>query len=46
MGWQQATTPESVMFMAIALALMVMAVVVFVRGVHDFILACPGSSSR
>ena len=32
---------ESVMFLAIAVALLVIAVVVFVRGVHDLVLAPP-----
>jgi uncharacterized membrane protein (DUF373 family) len=32
---------ESVMFLAIAVALLVIAVVVFVRGVHDLVLAAP-----
>jgi uncharacterized membrane protein (DUF373 family) len=32
---------ESVMFLAIAMALLVIAVVVFVRGVHDFVVAPP-----
>jgi len=37
---------ESVMFLAIAVALLVIAVVVFVRGVHDLVLAPPGSGGR
>ena len=32
---------ESVMFLAIAVALLVIAVIVFVRGVHDLVLAPP-----
>jgi uncharacterized membrane protein (DUF373 family) len=32
---------ESVMFLAIAVALLVIAVIVFVRGVHDLVLAAP-----
>jgi len=32
---------ESVMFLAIAMVLLVIAVVVFVRGVHDFVVAPP-----
>ena len=37
---------ESVMFMAIAVALVVIAVVVFARGVHDLVWRRAASSSR
>jgi hypothetical protein len=36
---------ESITFMAIAVALVVIAVVVFVRGVHDLVLVPQASSS-